>query len=165
MASRRPAWIPWVLGGLGFYLLFRKPFGSPRYKPGSPEQIELFTAAAAKLGVPSSWASDPGLIQIMELESGGWVGIPNYTYRPYHTPKNRSHWPRIWSELRQGIKSTKASATGLGQLLLANVDKYYPNGRAGIGDALSEAIGMLNYIKIRYGTPTHAWEHRSQGMY
>jgi SLT domain-containing protein len=49
-----------------------------------------------------------------------------------------------------GVKST---ASGLGQLLLSNVDKYYPDGRNGIGDALNEAVGMLRYIHDRYGSP------------
>ncbi len=60
-------------------------------------------------------------------------------------------------ELRNGQKTTRSSATGLGQLLLSNVDRYYPDGRQGIGDPLQEAAGMLRYIQDRYGTPDNAW--------
>jgi SLT domain-containing protein len=45
----------------------------------------------------------------------------------------------------------------MGQLLLRNVDRYYPDGRAGIGNPMSEAIGMLRYIQDRYGSPERAW--------
>jgi SLT domain-containing protein len=57
----------------------------------------------------------------------------------------------------------RSSASGLGQLLLANVDEHYPDGRAGIGDPLNEAAGMLSYIKKRYGNPDEAW--RMYGRY
>ena len=40
-------------------------------------------------------------------------------------------------------------------------DKYYPKGRAGIGDPVQEAAGMLAYIKDRYGSPEVAWGNHS----
>jgi len=79
----------------------------------------------------------------------------NYTYGA--RAKDPAQWPAVWAELRAGKKTTNSSATGLGQLILANVDRYYPGGRAGIGDALSEAVGMLRYIKMAYGSPECAW--------
>mgnify|MGYP003467014399 CR=1 FL=1 len=67
----------------------------------------------------------------------------------------------VHAELKSGRISARSSATGLGQLLLSNVDKYYPNGRAGIGDPVQEAAGMLAYIKDRYGSPDVAWGNHS----
>lgn len=133
------------------------------YPPGSQKQVQLFRRAAKLIGVPEDWASDKGLRYILAHESSGVVGIPNYTYGW------RSHeaacWPKIHQEIRDGIYSSgvmrggkllKSSATGLGQLLGSNVDVHYPSGRAGIGDPLEEAAGMLSYIKKRYGTPAAA---------
>lgn len=125
------------------------------YVPGSARQIALFEEAAEVAGVPRAWASDPGLISLLKSESEGRVGVPNYTYG--ERSANESQWPEVWAELKSGTKSTASSATGLGQLTLPNVDEYYPDGRAGIGDALNEAVGMLRYIESRYGTPHEAW--------
>lgn len=135
----------------------REPAHYPRvrYPPGSPEQIELFEEAARYASLPTSWARSSGLIRILKNESDGWVGRPNYTYG--ERAKNNNEWPAIWAELKRGTMTARSSATGLGQLLLQNVDKYYPSGRAGIGNALEEAVGMLRYIKDRYGTPEKAW--------
>lgn len=141
--------------------------GHPRievYAPGSAEQIQLFRKAAELAGVPESWASDAALMNVLAAESAGQVGIPNYTYgwRQDHP----ACWPKIHNELRAGIDSSgilrdgrlvKSTATGLGQLLLGNVDDHYPSGRAGIGVAVEEAAGMLSYIKDRYGEPVWAW--------
>ena len=131
----------------------------PVYPPHSPEAIALFREAASVAGVPTSWATSNGLHQILSRESGGRVGVPNYTYG--RRAQDPGQWPEIWSELRNGTISARSSATGLGQLLLNNVDTYYPNGRSGIGNAVEEAAGMLNYIQARYGNPEQAW--RSYG--
>lgn len=125
------------------------------YPPGSPEQIALFEEAARRIGVPESWASDPGLINILARESGGRVGVPNYTYGA--RARDPSQWASIHEELRNGRITARSSATGLGQLLLRNVDRHYPSGRAGIGDPVEEAAGMLSYIRERYGHPSTAW--------
>jgi LysM repeat protein len=125
------------------------------YTPGSPEQIALFREAARQVGLPEEWASDPGLINILRRESGGRVGVPNYTYGA--RANDPSQWGSVHDELRAGIRTTRSSATGLGQLLLGNVDRYYPSGRAGIGNPVEEAAGMMRYIQDRYGTPGNAW--------
>lgn len=130
-------------------------FTPERYVPGSPRQVELFERAADVAGVPRDWASDPSLAALIEAESDGWVGIPNYTYGP--RKKDRSRWPEVWAELQRGEITTNSSATGIGQLKLSNADTYYPDKRAGIGDAFNEAVGMLRYIEDRYGHPSHAW--------
>jgi len=128
-----------------------------QYKPGSKEAIALFQEAARKAGLPESWATSKGLHKILAKESGGWVGRPNYTYKGRSSVNNREAWGSVHNELKNGQKTAKSSATGLGQLLLGNVDKYYPSGRAGIGNPVEEAAGMLNYIKARYGNPDNAW--------
>jgi LysM repeat protein len=126
-----------------------------RYEPNSPEAVRLFTEAARQAGLPPEWGSSSALHNILRRESGGQVGRPNYTYGS--RGRDPSQWAGIHQELRDGRITARSSATGLGQLLLSNVDRYYPNGRAGIGDPMSEATGMLNYIKDRYGSPERAW--------
>ena len=133
-----------------------------RYTPHSAEAIALFEKAAplafgpsSPNGVPTSWASEPGLHNILAKESRGFVGIPNYTYRDRATQE--SEWNGVLDELREGQITATSSATGLGQLLLRNVEKYYPSGRLGLGVPVEEAAGMLAYIADRYGTPENAW--------
>lgn len=125
------------------------------YTPGSPEQVALFQEAARVAGLPESWASSPGLINILRRESGGKVGIPNYTYG--ERARDPSQWASVHDELKAGRITERSSATGLGQLLLSNVEKYYPSGRAGIGNPVEEAAGMMKYIEDRYGNPDNAW--------
>jgi hypothetical protein len=133
-----------------------------RFTPGSKEQVEMFTNAISDFNataapgdrIPTSWAADPDIQFILKKESQGYVGVPNYTYGTRST--DPSQWASVHTELKQGNKTTKSSATGLGQLLLSNVERYYPSGRAGIGVPREEAIGMLRYVKDRYGTPASA---------
>ncbi|NIR02815.1 MAG: hypothetical protein GTN78_21865 [Gemmatimonadales bacterium] len=145
-----------------------------RYVPGSSEQVALFEQAAPVAGVPTSWASNRDFITVLRRESNGWVGIPNYQYGDFS--RDRDKWPQVWAELRspgyecpkkvEGVTGKFTCATGLGQMIPSNVDAYYPDGRAGIGDALNEAIGMLRYIKARYGTPSAARAfHDEHGWY
>lgn len=126
-----------------------------RYPPASPEARALFRAAAELIGAPVAWADSDGLHNILRRESDGVVGRPNYTYGK--RAKDTSAWASVHAELRAGRITAKSSATGLGQLLLRNVDAYYPAKRAGIGDPLQEAAGMLAYIRDRYGDPDNAW--------
>jgi LysM repeat protein len=126
-----------------------------RYEPFSPEAKALFSEAAAVAGVPASWANSSGLHNILRRESNGKVGVPNYTYGA--RARDPSRWAEVHNELKDGRITARSSATGLGQLLLNNVERYYPNGRAGIGNPVEEAAGMLSYIKDRYGNPDNAW--------
>ena len=155
----------WVGGAFFVLYLLRNLSGykAVRYAPGSPSQITLFQQAAAKFGLPTSWASSNGLIQLLKHESDGWVGRPNYTYG--ERARNRALWPSVIAELRAGITSATASASGLGQLLLTNAERYYPSGRKGIGVPIEEAAGMMKYIKARYGDPDRAWALRGGGDY
>ena len=72
-----------------------------------------------------------------------------------------ARWGSVLDELRAGRITELSSATGLGQLLLDNVERYYPKGRAGIGDPVQEAAGMLRYIEASYGNPEVAWGNHS----
>jgi hypothetical protein len=127
-----------------------------KYPPSSDKAKQLFTQAARLAGVPASWASSSGLHNILKRESNGVVGVPNYTYGARRN--NPALWDSIYSELKRGRITARSSATGLGQLILANVDRYYPSGRQGIAIAVEEAAGMLAYIKDRYGSPERAWQ-------
>lgn len=134
-----------------------------QYEPFSPEAKALFAEVAPSAGVPRSWAYSPGLHYILRKESNGQVGIPNYSIKDEdnRSVRDKPHlWPDIHQRIKQGEKgSPKAtsSATGLGQLLLANADRFYPSGRDGIGDCREEAQGMLSYIRAVYGSPNTAW--------
>lgn len=134
------------------------PGGTPildAYVPRSAEARALFREAAIAAGLPAAWADSTGLHRLLAAESQGRVGVPNYTYGRMRSDESRHR--EVHAELQLGVRSTRSTATGLGQLLLANVDAHYPSGRKGIGEPLEEAIGMLRYIKERYGTPDAAW--------
>jgi hypothetical protein len=162
--------LPWVMGAGALYLLFRAPGAGAaggiasgrvpqQFAPYSSQAIALFTEAARVAGLPASWARSDGLHYVMDHESSGWVGRPNYTYQvPYGDGAHRSArgaevWPQVWAELRADNITARSSATGLGQLKLGKVKRFYPDGVAGIGDPLNEAVGMLLYIEDRYDTP------------
>ena len=85
------------------------------------------------------WASSAGLRNLLDAESEGQVGKLNYTYGA--RARDPSEWAAVHEELRNGAITAKSSATGLGQLLLSNVDKYYPSGRQGIGNPTEEPSG------------------------
>lgn len=125
------------------------------YPPRAAETRALFREAARLAGVPVSWADSSGLHNILERESQGRVGVPNFTYGSVRNDSSR--YREVHAELMLGIRSARSSATGIGQLLLDNVEAYYPSGRQGIGNPLEEAVGMLKYIEARYGNPDAAW--------
>lgn len=163
MAAVRP-WLWWALGGALLLGAGVARSRGGRFKPHSKALADLLAAAAVVAGLPAWWATSPEMHELVQLESGGRVGVPNYTYGARRTDEAR--WPEVWAELRAGVKSAKSSATGLGQLILDNVKKYYPDGVAGIADPFNEAVGMLRYVEVRYGSPDKALAfHRSRGWY
>lgn len=152
------------------------PIVTHRFAPNAPETVALFASAAQHVGLPVEWGSDAGLHSILDKESQGYVGRPNYQFGNVSLPQHADKWPAIWAGLRDGTwvmmldkhrvkKAGPSSASGLGQLTLQNIStgKFYPSGVNGIGVALEEAIGMLRYIKQRYKTPAAAWERYNSG--
>lgn len=125
-----------------------------KFTPWSKDAQVLFMAACQAADLPKDWCNKESLHRILSRESNGVVGRLNYTIK----------WHSVDSFKEQALSSTKnnpigtvSTASGLGQLLLSNVDKYYPEGRKGIWDPLNEAVWMLRYIKDRYGNPDVAW--------
>lgn len=135
-----------------------------RFPPRSKEAQILFSAALQATWLPKEWFNMPELHKILESESNWRVGITNYTVPKSmsieefkaRAVRNPNHNNPIW------VKST---ATWLWQLLLSNVDKYYPDWRNGINDPLNEAIGFLRYIKDRYGDPRTAFSVYNKTWY
>lgn len=157
-AKKKPGWsiaavAAAVLWGMQMTGNLVTPANIKRYPPNSQEAKDLFKFASVKYGLPD-WSEDPDLHYILSKESNGWVGRPNYTYGVRAVNKNL--WPDVWAELKAGKVTTKSSATGLGQCLLSNAQKYYPDGQMGIGDPINEAVGLIRYIKDRYGSPAVA---------
>lgn len=118
-----------------------------RIVPGSPECIALFKDACKWAWVDESWASDQSLHTILNKESNGEVGRLNYTLKNISISDFKS------LALNNDKIPAKSSASWLWQLLLSNVDLYYPSWRNGIGNPFEEAVGMVKYIEDRYGSP------------
>ena len=140
------------------------------YPPGSVEQVQLFLEASKVAGTPTSWIIDSegkpnsAMVTLLTKESGGWVGRPNYEFGEVYKIQNQAYWPGVWSNLHAGGKPPKGrGATGLGQLVLTSVDKHYPDGRKGIGNPMSEAVGMLSYLNARWKSPERAIECHKAG--
>lgn len=153
-------------------ILLKEPtdtsFKGEVYEPNTQKAVDLLTRALRHSKLPEEWASLASTHYILSKESGGKVGIPNYTYRilPGREPEEISglkgkpeEWPTIWTAARNGIFGTykgRSTATGLGQLLTSNVKIFYPDGVNGIGDAFNEAVGYVAYLHSRYGDPDTA---------
>lgn len=144
------------------------------FEPRTQKAVDLLTEALRLAGLPEEWAMLESTHYILEKESGGQVGRPNYRYSdlPGRSPQRilniqeiPEKWPEVWEAAKQGKpgfydpqgRSNEGStATGLGQLLTDNVKKFYPGGVNGIGDAKAEAVGYVRYIHSRYGDPDTA---------
>jgi len=137
------------------------------YAPGSADLYALLFEGAARTGLPSSWAKSAAMHQLVDNESDGWIGRPNYTFGDVSDPSRLAEWPAIWAKLQTGWVPNKpdSSATGLGQLLSRNAAVYYPDGLAGLGDPVNEAAGMLRYIADRYGSPEVALSVYGPGQF
>jgi len=148
-------------------------FNLERYLPFAPETHELFREAARLEGLPLSWADSEGLHNILDMESSGWVGIPN------GASGRQAEWPGIWAAAADGTYDPNPYGTeyiGLGQLgpgvrggwtdqgcadggrtPPCGSVRFLPNGAQSLGNPLEEARGMLGYIEDRYGDPDRAW--------
>ena len=163
----------------------KKLFMESAERASQHEKIRNFKFSTATMtlppGIPASWgdyATPEGkaLHKILQQESQGYVGALNYTFRnavakrdgykggkmpnpDWYGKKYAKTWSHILKKLRKGkvYLGARSSASGLGQMTLSNVRKFYPSGLDGIGDPYEEAAGMLLYIKSRYGSPVEAW--------
>lgn len=149
-----------------------------RYPPFSEAAYFLFEDAIrdhnASAGpndqIPVEWARDPNLHNIIRQESGGYVGRPNYTYDGRAADPDQ--WDGVIAEIRKGMltgrivdaQGNRSGASGIGQLNRANAAQYYPSGLSGVGHADEEAIGMVRYIRARYGDPATAWSRYGRGQ-
>ena len=116
-------------------------------------------------------ANDPNFTLIFAGAKGvpgenpaGIPGLPNYQYQHsdlgagYKSEEGMAAIRQAiidgkdpWLGQTRVLGDNRSSATGLGQLILANVDAYYPNGREGIGDPYNEIVGATRYMMDRYG--------------
>jgi len=120
------------------------------FPPGSADAQKLFRIACKAAGIDESWARSEALHYILQRESGGKVGRLNYTIQ-WETPDSFAQ--KALASYRNGFPGARSSASWLGQMLLSNVDQFYPDGRRGLNDPFNEAVGMCRYITSRYGSP------------
>ncbi len=121
-----------------------------KFKPWSKEAITLFKIACKIAKIDDSWADNPHLHKIMSNESAWVVGRLNYTIKWISLSQYKAK--ALKSDIKNPIGS-KSTASGLGQLLLSNIDKFYPNGRKWIWNPIEEAVGFIKYIEDRYWNP------------
>lgn len=146
-----------------------------QFVPWAKETQQLFTYAAIMSWLPKDWWKNESFHILLEKESGWIVGNLNYEFFKRgrkETTKGFKEKITTWDfattradELspEMGIVS---NASWLGQLLVSNVELYYPSGREWIGVPLEEAVGMLRYIKKRHKTPEQALNfHFSHNWY
>jgi hypothetical protein len=146
----------------------------PPYSNAAKTLFKVAAQYASQLdptyGVEWNWSNDwSEIYKILWKESGWQVGRLNYTIKWMSTSEykkialsNSNSKNPLW---------TRSTASWLGQLLLRNIDKYYPSGRSGIWDPIEEAIGYLRYVGDRYGNPKTAddmygetWPYRVWGV-
>ena len=123
-----------------------------KFPPHSQIAKQLLKIAAKVAWLPESWATDKNIHFILDKESKREVGVLNHKLRSKKISKDTFKKravsrQRIWS---------RSTASGLWQLILANVDAYYPSWRKWIWNPIEEAVGFLRYIKARHKTPERA---------
>lgn len=127
-----------------------------KFHPNTADTVTLFRIAAKVAWISESWATNPNLHQILWKESGWVVWRVNYTLerRWISTEELKAEVLKWWTS-KQISKRVWASSTAswLWQLLVSNIDIYYPSGRKWIWDPIEEAVWFLRYIKDRYGSP------------
>jgi len=129
-----------------------------KFPVGSKELTRLIKNASLEAGTPSDWITSKDLQKLIFAESKGVVGAVNYKLKAKEPDQKKALDAVRKNKGAKMVLGSTSSATGIGQMLQTNVDKYYPSGRDGIGDPMEEMIGMLKYIKARYGTPEKAWK-------
>lgn len=125
------------------------------FRPWSKDASVLFLVACQAANLPLEWCNKESLHRLLAHESNWVVWRLNYTIK-HETPSSFKE-KAVSSSSKNPIWVT-STASWLGQLLLENVDKYYPDWRDWIWDPLNEAVWMLRYIKDRYWSPDVAWQ-------
>ena len=105
------------------------PCASAKPRTTVNRYLSEFTTAAAKAGVPSSWAQSQGLIQLVGHESN-------------------------WNP---AAKNPYSSAFGLFQFIKDTWKRHLPEVAYGSTDPMWQAVGGYRYIKAAYGDPDRAW--------
>lgn len=121
-----------------------------KFEAGSKDAQMLFSIALKQAWLPTEWSSNEGLHYILKRESAGVVWRLNYTIQWLSPDEFRD---TAINSTRNNPIGARSTASWLGQLLLSNVDKYYPNGRQWIGNPIEEAVWLIAYIHDRYGSP------------
>lgn len=121
-----------------------------RFRPWSRESITLFKIACKIANIDKSWATNPHLHKILWNESSWIVWILNPTIK-WLTPSE--YKTKALSSPRNNPIGSESTASGLGQLLLSNIDKHYPSWRKWIWNPIEEAVWFIKYIKERYWDP------------
>lgn len=143
-----------------------------QFVPWSKKCKELFMYACSVSWLPVEWADSEALHRLLQKESAWRVWVMNYEFKKSvaweildfkdYVLENSdlTSWAiskRLW---------TVSNATGLWQMLISNVDKYYPEWREWIWKPLNEAVWMLKYIKDRYWSPENALDfHNKNNWY
>ncbi len=174
LAGTASGWFDSMWSGVGNINL--NPGQLAKLPPTNPEKAadlwKLFSSAIEKYGqqawIPLDWANRDALHKVVMKESWGITGRLNYTFWAVAKRMGKSiDDPQFITFVHNKLKSwatagdfgIRSTATGIGQLLKGNVEKYYPDGLQWIWDPDNEAIGMLRYIKDRYGTPENVLNH------
>lgn len=127
-----------------------------KFIPNSADTVTLFRIAAKVAWISESWATNQNLHYILGRESAWDVWRVNYTLaRKWISTEELKTEALKWWTSKQISKRLWASSTanGLWQLLLSNIDVFYPSGRKWIWDPVEEAVWFLRYIKERYWSP------------
>lgn len=129
-----------------------------QYVPWSKECQILFLYACKAANLPKEWAFSESLHRLISKESNGRVWIMNYTFKYKVSSPEQFKEVAVkneWASSGQISRSlgVRSNATWLWQMLISNVDKYYPDWRKWIWVPISEAIWMLKYIEDRYWNP------------
>lgn len=121
-----------------------------KFRPLSKEAITLFTIACRIANIDESWAINPYLHKILSNESAWVVGILNYTIKWISMSEYKE---KVLNSNKKNPIGSKSTASWLWQLLLSNIDQFYPNGRKWIWNPIEEAVGFIKYIEDRYWNP------------
>jgi hypothetical protein len=150
---------------LDFYPITKNKFGK--------ETEILFRCALQIAWLPEEWATSKEFAQLIWRESVASTGKGNERGLKVWVLNHTIKWETTESFKRKAVESSKkqnpigskSTASWLWQLLLYNVDIYYPDWREGIWDPLNEAVWMVRYIAAAYNNPKNALKFHLEHNY